>query len=51
MKLKNLVPKKLNERPITRSRVDYSTMELKSNIATKWLTSEDAPPGVASKFD
>jgi len=87
---------KLNERPITRSRVDYSTMELKSNIATKWLTTddmlsdltqwvqsvadasgtgltrelgmelkelgvniikgqnvdgEDAPPGVASKFD
>ena len=86
----------LNERPITRSKVDYSTMELKSNIATKWLTTddmlsdltqwvqaisdasgsgltrelgmelkalgvniikgenvdgEDAPPGVASKFD
>ena len=33
--------KKLNERPITRSRVDYSTMELKSNIATKWLTTDD----------
>jgi hypothetical protein len=31
----------LNERPITRSRVDYSTMELKSNIATKWLTTDD----------
>tara|TARA_R110000744_G_scaffold61056_2_gene126343 strand:- start:1784 stop:2338 length:555 start_codon:yes stop_codon:yes gene_type:complete len=87
---------RLTERPITRSKVDYSTMELKSNIATKWLTTddmlsdltqwvqsvadasgtgltrelgmelkelgvnilkgqnvdgEDAPPGVASKFD
>jgi len=41
MKLKNLVPKKLNERPITRSRVDYSTMDLKSNIDIKWSSTED----------
>jgi len=96
MKLKNLVPKKINERPITRAKVDYSTMELVSNIDIKWSSTddmesdltqwvsavlaasgpqlarevgmkikeigvniikgqnvdgEDAPPGVASKFD
>ena len=31
----------LTERPINRGRVDYSTMELKSNIATKWLTTDN----------
>ena len=30
----------LTERPINRGRVDYSTMELRSNIATKWLTTD-----------
>ena len=87
---------KLNERPITRAKVDYSTMDLVSNIDVKWsstddmesdltqwvsavlaasgpqlarevgmklkevgvniikgqnIDGEDAPPGVASKFD
>jgi len=32
---------KLNERPITRSRVDYSTMHLKSNIDKKWYSTDD----------
>jgi len=32
---------KLNERPITRSRVDYSTMDLVSNIDVKWSSTDD----------
>jgi len=31
----------LNERPITRSRVDYSTMDLRSNIDIKWTSTDD----------
>ena len=31
----------LSERPITRSRVDYSTMDLLSNIDIKWSSTED----------
>ena len=31
----------LNERPISRSKVDYSTMNLKSNINIKWTSTED----------
>jgi hypothetical protein len=31
----------LNERPIQRSRVDYSTVNLKSNIDVKWTSTED----------
>ena len=40
MKLKDLTPK-LNERPIQRSKVDWSTMDLKSNIAQKWTSYMD----------
>ena len=32
---------KLNERPITRAKVDYSTVDLKSNIDIKWTSTED----------
>ena len=31
----------VNERPITRSKVDYSTMDLKSNIDIKWSSTDD----------
>ena len=31
----------LNERPIIRSRVDYSTMDLRSNIDIKWTSPDD----------
>tara|TARA_R110000824_G_scaffold5206_5_gene24174 strand:+ start:3272 stop:3865 length:594 start_codon:yes stop_codon:yes gene_type:complete len=31
----------INERPITRSRVDYSTMDLQSNIDIKWTSTDD----------
>jgi len=31
----------INERPITRAKVDYSTMELVSNIDIKWTSTED----------
>ena len=31
----------LNERPISRSRVDYSTMKLASNIDVKWTSTDD----------
>ena len=44
MKLKDLTPKgqkALNEAPIQRSKVDYSTMDLKSNINQKWLSYQD----------
>jgi len=37
MKLKDL----LKEAPIQRAKVDYSTMDLKSNIAQKWLSYQD----------
>jgi hypothetical protein len=37
MKLKNI----LNEAPIQRAKVDYSTMDLKSNINQKWLSFQD----------
>ena len=43
MKLKDLTPKgqkAINERPINRSKVDYSTMKLKSNIDQKWPSTE-----------
>ena len=32
---------KLNERPITRAKVDYSTMDLVSNIDVKWSSTDD----------
>ena len=32
---------KLNERPITRSKVDFSTMDLVSNIDVKWSSTDD----------
>jgi len=31
----------LSERPITKSKVDYSTMKLKSNIDIKWSSTDD----------
>tara|TARA_R110002050_G_scaffold153086_1_gene280768 strand:- start:161 stop:715 length:555 start_codon:yes stop_codon:yes gene_type:complete len=31
----------LSERPITRAKVDYSTMDLRSNIDVKWASTED----------
>jgi len=31
----------LSERPIQRSKVDYSTMNLRSNIAVKWTSTDD----------
>ena len=44
MKLKDLTPKgqkAINERPIQRSKVDYSTMKLKSNIDQKWTSTQE----------
>jgi hypothetical protein len=32
---------KLNERPITRAKVDYSTVDLVSNIDVKWSSTDD----------
>ena len=43
MKLKDLIKEndQVNERPISRSKVDYSTADLKSNIDMKWTNTDD----------
>ena len=43
MKLKDLIKEndQVNERPISRSKVDYSTADLKSNIDMKWTSTDD----------
>mgnify|MGYP003654702354 CR=1 FL=1 len=39
--IKEWQEKHLNERPISRSKVDYSTIDLKSNIDMKWTSTDD----------